>query len=72
MAQPSSNDNDREWTVADLLQEADDLAHRVGCASHQQLFARFDRGDYRGSILESKLSSIRFLLEEDEPRVAAE
>jgi hypothetical protein len=37
-----------------------------------QLYERMDLGEYRGTILESKLSMLRFLLGEDAPAPAAE
>ena len=63
---------DSDRTNEDLLQEADDLALRVGCASRVELFERCDRGDFAGSILESKVAMIRFLLAEDVQPAAAE
>lgn len=41
-------------------------------ATAEEAFERLDRGEFRGSILESQLSMLRFLLGEDAPRLAAE
>lgn len=51
----------RELTTEELVSEADDLARRVGL-TRAEAFERLDAGEYRGTIFESKMAAIRFLL----------
>ena len=46
----------------DLRDRMAALASKAGL-SVDQAYQRLDRGEFRGTILESKLSSLRFLLE---------
>jgi hypothetical protein len=46
------------------------LAARKGLGV-AEAYARLDRGEFRGTILESELSMLRFLLGEDSPLPAA-
>lgn len=57
---------------AELWAEADGLARRELDVDADEAFRRLDAGELRGSILEAKLSMLRFLLGEDVPRLAAE
>ena len=53
----------------DIREEQKRLAERVGM-SVDAAYAKLDRGELRGTILESKLSMLRFLLSEDLPAAA--
>jgi hypothetical protein len=56
----------------ELWAEVDRLARSELHVDGSEAFRRLDAGEFRGSILEAKLSMLRFLLGEDAPRVAAE
>lgn len=56
----------RELTTDELLEQADALAKRAGL-TRDEAFARLDAGEFRGTIFETKMAGIRFLLADDEP-----
>jgi hypothetical protein len=53
-----------ELSEQQIRDEQRQLAGRKGL-SVRDAYARLDRGEFRGTILESKLSMLRFLLGED-------
>jgi hypothetical protein len=58
-------------TEEDIRTQQAQLAQRKGLTVGQ-LYARLDAGAYHGSILESKLTMLRFMLGDDAPAAAAE
>jgi hypothetical protein len=60
-----------EMTADDVRNEQQKLARRKGLTV-RELYERFDVGEYRGTILESKLSMLRFMLGEEAFAPAAE
>lgn len=60
-----------EITEAEIRAQQGELAARKG-VTVRELYARFDQGEFRGTILESKLSMLRFMLGEESPAPAAE
>lgn len=63
-----------EPTQSELRAEVERLARENfgPNATADEAFERLDRGEFRGSILDSQLSMLRFLLGEEAPRLAAE
>lgn len=59
--------HERTRTAADLREEAETLSRRAGYASATEAFDALEAGTfrYRGSILASRLSMVRFLLGEE-------
>lgn len=49
-------------TEVELLAEADELAARALGVSRQEAFRRLEEAQYSGTIFESKMAAIRFLL----------
>ncbi len=58
-------------TEAEIRSQQEELATRKGLTV-SELYARLDAGSFRGTILESKLSMLRFMLGDDSPAAAAE
>ena len=61
----------RVFTKDQLIEQADSLARRVNL-TRDEAFHRLDAGEFRGTIFESKMAAIRFLLsaEDNEPLAA--
>lgn len=57
-----------DLTPDELQAQAEDLAHRAGLPSAKKAFALLDAGKLDGTILESELRTIRFLLREPPPK----
>lgn len=56
---------DVELTEQELRDRAETLARTRLGVSAAEAFERLDRGELNGTILESKLSMLRFLLDDD-------
>jgi hypothetical protein len=68
----ASESHTRELTRAELFEQADTLARRANM-TRAEAFSRLDAGEFRGTIFESKMAGIRFLLGADnEEPLAAE
>lgn len=55
-----------EWTIEDILSQQEELAKRVNMTV-TKVYEAIDRGDFHGTILQSRLHMLRFLLG-DEPQ----
>jgi hypothetical protein len=55
----------KEVTTEELRQQAERLAQEVLGVGCEEAFLRLDQGEYRGTIFASKMSSLRFLLQEN-------
>lgn len=62
---------DIELSAQDIRAQQEELARTVGLSVHDA-YERMDAGAFRGSILESELHMLRFLLDEPELQNAAE
>ncbi len=62
---------DIELSAQDIRAQQEELARTVGLSVHDA-YERMDAGAFRGTILESELHMLRFLLDEPELQNAAE